>query len=271
MGHGCGRHGPGQAPAPTVRGNQHTQVGYRLRPGPVPGCGYDLIALAKTERGRRDVLQTALAGLLLPSQGQKRGQVSVTDRQLFDPNTFMRRKKAVPVEIEERSRPENIENGQHRTQTSDVNDLFVGHLPRGVAHHPGSPRARRSDEGGVTDPHDPAPRRRTQPRPGRDHNPRTSRRRELDRGARQLHPQLPDAHEQEIVSHGRILSPPPPGRDQISRGQPVPQNSAQPWSIENPPRRMRCDEILPTCMRRDTCHAQAQPPTTPSVTTSLPM
>ncbi|MFD7833958.1 hypothetical protein [Streptomyces sp. NPDC059761] len=99
MGHCRGRHDLGQAWAPTVRGNQHPQVGYRLRPGLVPGRGYHLIALAKTERGRRDVLQTALAGLLLPGQGQKRGQASVTDRQLLDPGTFMRGKKAVPAEI----------------------------------------------------------------------------------------------------------------------------------------------------------------------------
>ncbi|MES9512174.1 hypothetical protein ABWJ92_38385 [Streptomyces sp. NPDC000609] len=145
-------------------------MGYRLRPGPAPGCGYHVIAPTKTERGRRNVLQTALAGLLLPGQGQQRGQAAVTDRQLLDPGTFMRRKKAVPAEIEERSWPENIENGQHRTQASDVNDLFVGHPPRGVVHHPRSLRARRSDEGGVTDLHDPGPRWRTQPRPGRDHN-----------------------------------------------------------------------------------------------------
>ncbi|MFF9786400.1 hypothetical protein [Streptomyces nigrescens] len=86
----------------------------------------------------------------------------------------MRRKKAVPAEIEERSRAEDIEYGQHRTQTGDVDELFGGHLPRGIGHHLGGTHGWRGDEGSVTDPYDPGPRRRSQPRTGRDHNLRPS-------------------------------------------------------------------------------------------------
>ncbi|MFE5095664.1 hypothetical protein ACFRCI_36305 [Streptomyces sp. NPDC056638] len=91
-----------------------------------PGGGHHPVAPAKTERGRGDVLQTALAHLLLPGQGQQRSQAAVTVRHLLGPGTFMRRTKSAPIEIEERSRPEDIEDRQHRAQTGGVDELFVG-------------------------------------------------------------------------------------------------------------------------------------------------
>ncbi|WP_327277764.1 hypothetical protein OG609_43535 [Streptomyces sp. NBC_01224] len=118
MGHCDGRHYPRQLVAPAMRGNQHAQV---------PGRGYHLVAPAKAERGRGDVLQTALAGLLLPGQGRQRGQTAVADRQLLNPGALMRRKNAVLVEMEERSRPDDIEELQQlpRTQPRASRNRFT--------------------------------------------------------------------------------------------------------------------------------------------------
>ncbi len=95
----------------------------------VAGRGNHLVTVTEDECGRRDVLQAAFAGVLFTSAGQKLGQLIVAAHHLLDSGAFLHRKEVGAVEIEEGRGPKYVEDGQHFTQATLVDELLIGQLP----------------------------------------------------------------------------------------------------------------------------------------------